>query len=39
MSGFRVPYKNRVTWKLDKGNFTWLELELTSLEYDSKEFF
>ncbi|MCU0388906.1 MAG: hypothetical protein MUE71_09900, partial [Chitinophagaceae bacterium] len=39
MSGFRVPYKNRVTWNLDKGNFTWLELELTSLEYDSKEFF
>ncbi len=30
--GVRVPYKNRVIWKLDEGDFTWLELEITALE-------
>lgn len=28
----RVPYKNRVIWKLDEGDFNWLELEITALE-------
>lgn len=31
-NGIRMPYKNRVIWKLDKGDFAWLELEITALE-------
>ncbi len=30
--GIRVPYRNRVVWKLREGDFTWLELEVTELE-------
>lgn len=31
-NGIRIPYKNRVTWKLEEGDFMWLELEITALE-------
>jgi hypothetical protein len=36
-SGIKVPIKNKVTWKLNEGDFTWLELELTSLEFNTRE--
>ncbi|GHN00313.1 hypothetical protein WSM22_18020 [Cytophagales bacterium WSM2-2] len=31
--GVTVGSSNEVTWKLSSGDFTWLKLELTSLEY------
>ncbi len=30
----RVPGRFSVTWKLDSGDFTWFELEVTELELD-----
>jgi hypothetical protein len=35
--GIRIPYKCEVTWKLKTGDFTWLRLEITDLEYDRAE--
>lgn len=32
--GVRIPAKLRVTWKLAEGDFTWLELEVTALDYN-----
>jgi len=34
--GVRVPYKNRVVWKLAEGDFIWLELEIISLETNNQ---
>jgi len=31
-----VPSKMKATWKLDKGDWTWLDLEITSIEYNIK---
>jgi hypothetical protein len=31
-NGLRIPYQSEVTWKLADGDFTWLTLEITSLE-------
>lgn len=33
-SGYRIPSKSSVTWKLPEGDFTWLNLEITSLEFN-----
>lgn len=33
-SGYRVPSKCLVTWKLPQGDFPWLKLEITSIYYD-----
>ncbi|MFD2518936.1 DUF6920 family protein [Salinimicrobium flavum] len=33
--GMLVPSACKVTWKLPGGDFTWLELEITSLQYNS----
>jgi hypothetical protein len=33
-SGYRIPSKSRVTWKLPEGDFNWLNLEITSLEFN-----
>lgn len=30
----RVPSKLTSTWKLDNGDWTWLELEVTDLKYN-----
>lgn len=30
----RVPARSTVTWQLDTGDFTWLRLEITDLEYN-----
>lgn len=31
--GMRIPAKSTVTWKLKEGDFTWLKLEVTAIEY------
>jgi hypothetical protein len=33
-NGIRVPNKSEVTWKLSTGDFTWLEVEVTDIEYN-----
>jgi hypothetical protein len=32
--GRRVPARASVTWKLDEGDYHWLDLEITSIEYN-----
>jgi hypothetical protein len=32
--GIQVPSKMKATWKLDEGDWTWLDLEITSIEYN-----
>jgi hypothetical protein len=32
--GIRIPAKATVIWKLRDGDFTWLKLEITDLEYN-----
>ena len=34
--GIKVPSKMKATWKLDEGNWTWLDLEIISIEYNNK---
>ena len=34
--GINIPYKCSVTWKLPEGDFNWLNLEVTSMEYHYK---
>lgn len=31
-NGIKIPYKCKVTWKLNTGDFNWLNLEITALE-------
>lgn len=33
-NGYKIPYKCHVTWKLKEGEFNWLNLEITDLEYN-----
>lgn len=33
IDGIRIPVKNNVTWKLSEGDFTWLELEITDIQF------
>ncbi len=33
MNGIRIPVKNNVTWKLKDGDFKWLELEITNIQF------
>jgi hypothetical protein len=35
--GVRIPYKNKVTWKLKGGDFNWANIELTELDYNKVE--
>ncbi|GAA4436979.1 hypothetical protein GCM10023188_30660 [Pontibacter saemangeumensis] len=37
--GIRIPYQNEVTWKLKTGDFTWLKLELTEVQYNRAAMF
>ncbi|HEY9169012.1 MAG TPA: DUF6544 family protein [Lutibacter sp.] len=32
--GIRVPSKMKATWKLDKGDWTWLKLEIAEIKYN-----
>ena len=37
--GIKVPSKCKVTWKLPEGDFNWLNLEITTLEYNNSSSF
>ena len=37
MEGLRIPVKGEGVWKLDSGDFTYIELQLTELEYGEPE--
>lgn len=32
--GIKIPHKCKVTWKLNAGDFNWLNLEITAMEYN-----
>jgi hypothetical protein len=32
--GIRVPYKMSATWKLEEGDWTWLQLEIIDMHYN-----
>lgn len=34
-NGVRIPARCRVTWKLHDGDFTWLDMEITNIEYNN----
>jgi hypothetical protein len=36
-NGIRIPYKNKVTWQLKTGDFTWADIELTEMEFNIPE--
>ena len=36
INGINVPVKLSVSWRLEEGIWTWLELEITGLEYNSR---
>ncbi len=35
LNGIKIPVKMTATWKLDKGNWTWLEQEITDIKYNN----
>lgn len=35
----RIPYKNKVIWKLKTGDFNWANIELTDLEFNKPELY
>ncbi len=37
--GIRIGNKSEVTWKLKKGNFTWLQIEVTDIKYNCEPYF
>ena len=37
MHGINIPVKISATWKLDEGDWTWLQLELTEINYNISE--
>ena len=36
MDGVKIPVKMTATWKLDEGDWTWLDLEITEVNYNTK---
>lgn len=36
MEGVKIPIKMTVTWKLENGDWTWLEIEITNIKYNIK---
>jgi len=34
--GIKVPSKMKATWKLEEGDWTWLDLEITDIKYNIK---
>lgn len=34
LNGVKIPIKMTATWKLDKGDWTWLEMEVTDIKYN-----
>jgi len=39
MAGLRIPTKMDVTWKLDEGDWTWLQLEVTDIAYNTPQLY
>lgn len=39
MNGVKIPVKMTATWKLDGGDWTWLEMEITDLKYNETSFY
>jgi hypothetical protein len=39
MGGIRIPVKSEVTWKLKGGDFTWLKLEITEIDYNKRQLY
>lgn len=37
--GIKVPSISRVTWKLEEGDFNWLNLEITGIEYNNRQIY
>ena len=37
--GIKIPDKSKVIWKLPEGDFNWLNLEITELEYNAPQIF
>ncbi|MGY5848829.1 DUF6544 family protein [Salegentibacter sp. F14] len=37
-SGYRIPNKSKITWKLAESDFTWLELEIMEVDYSDDGF-
>lgn len=35
MNGVKIPIKGRITWKLDSGDFTWFNFDITDIEYNT----
>ncbi|HEX2869112.1 MAG TPA: DUF6544 family protein [Ignavibacteriales bacterium] len=35
-SGMRIPAKSSVTWKLKEGDYHWLDVEVTEMEFNGK---
>ena len=33
-NGIKIPTKMEVTWRLENGNWTWLDLEITDIRYN-----
>lgn len=38
-NGYRIPLKGQGIWKLDSGDFPYIQLEIESIEYDKKELY
>lgn len=38
MQGIRIPTQSEVTWKLKTGDFSWLKLEITAIDYHGQRF-
>ncbi|MFW6259650.1 MAG: DUF6920 family protein, partial [Tangfeifania sp.] len=36
LNGFRIPVKMESTWMLESGPWTWLDLEVTEIEYNCR---
>ncbi|MFW5822913.1 MAG: DUF6920 family protein, partial [Tangfeifania sp.] len=36
LNGFRIPVKMESTWMLEDGPWTWLNLEVTEIEYNCR---
>ncbi len=36
-NGIHIPVKMAATWKLDTGDWTWLKIEITDIEYNTSD--
>jgi hypothetical protein len=34
INGIKIPVKMEATWKLEGGDWTWLKIEITDIEYN-----